>query len=59
MGEVSKPVCEVPVGLNKVGMILIGGLNPVAAAVESGVEVENHAMSTVIEYRDLIKFREL
>lgn len=28
MGEVSKSVCEVPVDLNKVGMILVGGLNP-------------------------------
>jgi repressor of nif and glnA expression len=59
MGEVSKPVCGIPVEVNKMGLILIGGLNPVAAAVESGVEVENHAMSTVMEYRDLIKFREL
>jgi repressor of nif and glnA expression len=59
MGEVSKAVCGIPVEVNKIGMILIGGLNPVAAAVESGVEVENHAMSTVMEYRDLIKFWEL
>jgi len=59
MGEVSKPVCEVPVELNKVGMILIGGLSPIAAAVESGIEVENHAMSTVMQYRELIKFWEL
>jgi len=59
MGEVSKSVCEVPVELNKVGMILTGGLNSVAAAVESGIEVENHAMSTVMEYQDLIKFWEL
>jgi repressor of nif and glnA expression len=59
MGEVSKSVCEIPVELNKVGIILMGGLNPVAAAVESGIEVENHAMSTVMEYRDLIKFWEL
>jgi len=59
MGEVSKPLCEVPVELNKIGMILTGGLNPVAAAVESGIEVENHAMSIVIEYQDLIKFWEL
>ena len=42
--------------LNKVGMILTGGLNPIATAVESGIEVENHAMSTVMEYQDLIKF---
>ena len=59
MGEVSKPVCEVPVEVNKVGMILVGGLNPVAAAVESGIQVENRAMSTVMEYQDLIKFWEL
>jgi len=59
MGEVSKPVCEVPVEVNKVGMILVGGLNPVAAAVESGIEVENRAMSAVMEYQDLIKFWEL
>ena len=59
MGDVSKPVCEVPVEVNKVGMILVGGLNPVAAAVESGIEVENHAMSTVVEYRDLVKFWDL
>lgn len=59
MGEVSKSLCEIPVELNKVGMILIGGLNPVAAAVESGIEVANHAMSTVIEYKNLIDFQEL
>ena len=33
-GEVSKSVCEVPVESNEVGMILMGGLNPVAAAVD-------------------------
>jgi hypothetical protein len=59
MGEMSKPVCEVPVEINKVGVLLVGGLNPVAAAVESGIEVENRAMSTVMEYRDLIEFWEL
>ncbi len=59
MGEVSKPLCAVPVELNKVGMILTGGLNPVAAAVESGIEVDNHAMSTVMEYERLIEFKEV
>ena len=56
IGNISEPVCEIPVELNRVGMVLIGGLNPVAAAEEAGIEVENHAMSTVIDYRDLIKF---
>ena len=59
MGDTSESVCEMPVELNKIGMVLLGGLNPVAAAEEAGVEAENHAMSTVMEYRDLIRFREL
>ena len=59
MGNTSDPVCEIPVELNRVGMILLGGLNPVAAAVEAGIEAENHAMSTVMEYQDLIKVKEL
>jgi repressor of nif and glnA expression len=59
MGETSQSLCEIPVELNKIGMILIGGLNPVAAAAEAGIEVENHAMSTVIEYQELIKFWEV
>jgi hypothetical protein len=59
MGEVSKPLCAVPVELNKIGIILTGGLNPVAAAVESGIEVDNHAMSTVMEYRRLTEFQDI
>ena len=52
MGDTSEPVCEVSVEPNKIGIILIGGLNPVAAAQEAGIEAENRAMSTVMEYRD-------
>jgi len=59
MGNTSEPVCEVPVELNRVGVILVGGLNPVAAAEEAGIEAENRAMSTVMEYQSLIKFQEL
>jgi hypothetical protein len=59
MGGISESVCEIPVELNKIGIILLNGLNPVAAAVEAGVEVENHGMSTVIEYKNLIDVQEL
>jgi len=38
VGEVSKPICEINVELNKIGIILIGGLNP-AAAVPSKTTV--------------------
>ena len=56
MGTVSEPVCQIPVDLNKIGVVLIGGLNPVAAAVESGIEGINHAMSGVVEYGTLRSF---
>jgi hypothetical protein len=59
IGEASEPVCEIPVDINKSGMVLTVGLNPVAAAEEAGVEVDNHSMSTVIDYQELIRFQEL
>jgi len=59
MGEVSEPCCQIPMGLNKVGVVLLGGLNPVAAAVEAGIEVHNFAMSGTIDYKDLVNYRDL
>lgn len=59
MGNASEPVCEISVQLNRIGIVLIGGLNPVAAAEEAGIEAENHAMTTVVGYQNLIKFEEL
>ena len=58
MGNTSEPVCEIPVELNRIGIILFNGLNPVAAAKEAGIEAENRGMSTVVEYQNLIKFQE-
>ncbi len=59
VGNPSEAVCGISVGLNRIGMILIGGLTPVAAAAEAGIEVENQAMSTLLDYKDLVKFQEL
>ena len=36
-----------------------GGLNPVAAAAESGIDIESHAMSGIIDYQALNSFWEL
>jgi len=57
-GMISEPICQIPVDMNKVGVILRGGLNPVACAQEMGIEVENRAMSTVMAYSDLKPFDE-
>ncbi|MFC1921010.1 DUF128 domain-containing protein [Chloroflexota bacterium] len=59
MGSPSEAVCGISVGLNRIGMILIGGLTPIAAAVEAGIEVDNKAMSTLIDYESFVEFKEL
>ena len=59
MGKMGEPVCQVPVDVNKMGMIMLGGLNPVAAAREAGVEATNLPMSTVMDYKDLRRFSSL
>ncbi len=59
LGNTSEPVCQVAVGMNRVGMVLLGGLNPLAAAVEAGIEVDNIAESGHIDYQQLNSFWEL
>jgi repressor of nif and glnA expression len=59
LGNISEPICEIAIDLNRVGAILIGGLNPVAAAHEAGIESENYAMSALIDYEKLIPIDEV
>lgn len=59
IGSAGNPIGQTNVDLNKAGMILIGGLNPVAKAHEEGFDVDNKAMSTVMEYEDLRSIKEL
>jgi repressor of nif and glnA expression len=56
IGYTSQPVCQIPVGLNKVGVILDGGLNPLAAAEEAGIEAENIANSGTVDIATLGSF---
>jgi len=59
LGNTSEPICQIPVDLNRVGIVLLGGLNPVAAAVEAGIEVESIAESGLIDYQQLKSFWQL
>lgn len=59
IGNPNQPLLEMPVGLDKVGMIIVGGLNPVAAIEEAGITTVSKAMSTLYKFSDLIKFKEL
>jgi repressor of nif and glnA expression len=59
IGNIGTPLGQTAVDINKAGMILIGGLNPSAAAHEEGFDVENKAMSTVMEFEKLHSIEEI
>ena len=56
LGNISESLCQIPVAMNRIGVVQLGGLNPVAAAVEAGIEIENIAESGLIDYNQLQKF---
>lgn len=49
MGRPSQPLLDLPVGLERAGLVVVGGLTPLAAAAEHGIEVVNKAMSTTCD----------
>ncbi len=59
IGSPNSPLLEVPVGIDKVGVVVVGGLNPVAALEEQGIPTESKAMSTLYDYSRLIPFNEI
>lgn len=59
IGSPNTPLLEVPVGIDKAGIVIIGGLNPVAVLEEHGIATESKAMSTLFEYSHLVPFRDL
>ena len=59
LGNTSEPLCQIPVALNRIGVVQLGGLNPVAAAVEAGIEIENIAESGLIDFQQLHSFWQL
>jgi len=59
IGSPNTPLLEVPVGIDKAGVVIIGGLNPVAVLEEHGIATESKAMSTLFEYSRLVSFKDI
>ncbi len=57
-GKPNQPFFDIPVGVDKIGMLAVGGLNPIAAVQEAGIQSENRAMSTLYEYSKLLSFND-
>jgi HTH-type transcriptional regulator, global nitrogen regulator NrpRI len=59
IGNPNQPLLEMPVAVDKAGMVIVGGLNPLAALEEAGIQTVSKAMSTLYRFSDLIKFKGL
>lgn len=56
-GVPEEPIYGVPVGPDRVGVVLLGGLNPFAALQEAGMDVELCSMAGLLEYRKFPEYR--
>ncbi len=59
IGSPNRPILGIPPGIDRAGIVVVGGLNPVAALQESGIETESAAMSTLFPYVQLKNFKAL
>lgn len=59
IGRPGRPLLEIPVSEGRVGMIVSGGLNPLAAVEEVGITTENTAMRTLFDFDQLIPYWEV
>lgn len=59
VGKPNHPLLGVPVGLERVGVVVAGGLNPVAALEEHGIETESKALTALVNYGQLVKIDSL
>lgn len=58
-GEPNKPLLDIPVGIDRVGIIVVGGLNPVAAVEEANIQTYTSAISTLYEYKEMVDFKKV
>lgn len=59
LGNPGQSLYGVPVGPQRVGAIIIGGLNPMSIFEETGVHVQSSALSCLVDYNSLFHYTEL
>jgi hypothetical protein len=58
VGRPGQPLLEIPVSSGRVGLVVVGGLNPLAAVEEAGIRTLNRAMGTLLPFEELRPFSE-
>jgi len=59
VGQPNKPLFDIPVADGRAGLIVIGGLNPVAAVHESGIRISMYPLTGLENYESFTDYKEL
>ncbi|MBN2684776.1 MAG: DUF128 domain-containing protein [Pontiellaceae bacterium] len=58
LGNPGQAVYGVPVGPQRIGAVIIGGLNPMSIFEETGLRIQSRALSGLIDFRRLFHYSE-
>ena len=53
IGEPNQPTLQIPVSNGYVGLVILAGLNPLAAVEEAGIETQNISLSMMVDFQKL------
>jgi repressor of nif and glnA expression len=53
VGEPNQPTLQIPVSNGYAGMVILAGLNPLAAVEEMGIDTQNISLSMMMDYQKL------
>ncbi len=59
IGNPGQPLLDIPVPDGRVGMIVAGGLNPIAAVEESGIPTENSALKLLYDFNKMVPYTDV
>ncbi len=59
LGKPGQPFLQVPVGRGRLGLVVAGGLNPLAAVEEAGIPTASKALAALVDFEELRPLREL
>lgn len=59
LGRSGQMLLGVPVGMERVGLVVPGGLNPLAVVEEQGINTESKALVSFVDYQRLVSFWDL
>ncbi len=59
VGRPGQPLLEVPLPSGRVGMVVRGGLNPLAAVEEAGIATSNRAFGQLFPFEELRRYQEV